>query len=102
MPQSAQPVTLIATFRAQQGHDSTVLSLISAYGDLVRAEPGNIFFDIYTDRDDSQAFVIIERYENHEAFQQHLDGAAGAEFNSQLGPLIEGDGSKLQFLSIVP
>jgi hypothetical protein len=43
MPQSAQPVTLIATFRAQQGHDSTVLSLISAYGDLVRAEPGNIF-----------------------------------------------------------
>ena len=39
MPQSAQPVTLIATFRAQQGHDSTVLSLISAYGDLVRAAP---------------------------------------------------------------
>jgi len=102
MPDSADPVTLIATFRAQQGQDSTVMSMISAYGEVVRAEPGNIFFDIYTDRDDSHAFVIIERYQNHAAFQQHLDGAAGEEFNSHLGPLIEGDGSKLQFLSMVP
>jgi len=100
MSEETEPVTLIATFRAADGQDSTVARLIGAYGEVVRNEPGNIFFEIYTERDDSQAFVIIERYQNGQAFQQHLEGAEGKVFNEQLSPLVEGKGSELQFLRI--
>ena len=100
MSADTQPVTLIATFRAVQGQDSKILSLIGAYGEAVRAEPGNIFFDIYTEHHDGHAFVIIERYANQHAFEQHLGGDKGKEFNQQLAPLVEGEGSQLQFLRI--
>lgn len=102
MSEEAGPITLIATFRALETHDSTIMGLINAYGKAVRKEPGNIFFDIYVDRDDRHEFVIIERYLNQQAFQQHLDGDAGKEFNERLAPLVEGGGSKLQFLRIAP
>ncbi len=97
MSKNTEPVTLIATFRAAAGQDSHV---ISAYGEVVRKEPGNIFFEIYTERDDRHAFVIIERYQNEQAFRKHLDGAEGTAFNLQLAPLVEGEGSELQFLRI--
>ena len=100
MSENTEPVTLIATFRAVAGQDSHVFGLISAYGEVVRKEPGNIFFEIYTERDDRHAFVIIERYRNEQAFQRHLDGAEGTAFNLQLAPLVEGEGSELQFLRI--
>jgi len=100
MSEDTELVTLIATFRAVNGEDSRVLSLIKAYGEVVRQEPGNIFFDVYTERDDPHAFVIMEQYQNQEAFEQHLAGSKGKEFNTQLAPLVEGGGSELQFLRI--
>lgn len=102
MPEDSEPVTLIATFRTVDGQESRVMQLITAYGEIVRSEPGNIFFDIYTERNDNLAFVIIERYRDQGAFDQHLGGDAGKEFNRQLAPLIEGDGSELLFLRIAP
>jgi quinol monooxygenase YgiN len=100
MSADTEPVTLIATFRAIEGQDSKVLSLIGEYGLAVRAEPGNIFFDIYTEHDDGHAFVIVERYSNQHAFDQHLAGDEGKVFNQQLAPMVEGEGSQLQFLRI--
>jgi quinol monooxygenase YgiN len=101
MSAEAENVTLVARFRAKNGQDLTVSRLITKYGEAVRAEAGNIFFDIYTDREDSLAFVIIERYRDEAAFQAHLDGEKGKVFNQDLGPLVEGTGSELQFLRIV-
>lgn len=101
MSHETEPVTLIARFRALEGQESLASSLIGAYGEVVRSEPGNVFFDIYTDRDDDRAFVIIERYRNEQGFHDHLNGAAGKEFNAKLAPLVEGGGSELQFLRIV-
>ena len=101
MSAEAENVTLVARFRAKNGQDLTVSRLITKYGEAVREEAGNIFFDIYTDREDSLAFVIIERYRDEAAFQAHLDGEKGKVFNQELGPLVEGSGSTLQFLRIV-
>jgi quinol monooxygenase YgiN len=98
MTHDTEPVTLIATFRAMEGHASTVMTLISAYGEVVRREEGNLVFEIYTERDDSHAFVIFERYRDEAAFQAHLAGAEGTEFNARLTPLVAGGGSTLQFL----
>ena len=94
-----EEVNLVATFRAKAGHVDQVRDLIVNYGELVRAEPGNEFFEIYTDRDSHGDFVIVERYRDHAAFEQHLTAEVGKEFNRKLGPLIEGNGSELQFLT---
>jgi quinol monooxygenase YgiN len=100
MPGNLEPITLIATFRAVSGQGDEVRRLIRAYGDVVRDEPGNVFFDIYTDRDDSHSFVIIEKYLDQQAFEDHLGGQEGKAFNKVLGPLVEGGGSELQFLHV--
>lgn len=92
-------VNLIATFRAQEGKIEDVRKLIVEYGHIVRDEPGNIFFHVYTDVDDPAQFVIIERYVDQAAFDAHLGAEVGREFNRNLGPLIEGNGSELQFLT---
>jgi len=99
MSSSTENINLVATFRAREGMADAVRALIVDYGHLVRAEPGNIFFEIYTDKDDPAAFVIIERYVDQAAFDAHLQAEVGKEFNRHLGPLIAGDGSELQFLT---
>jgi len=99
MTTTDENINLVATFRAKAEAIDTVRDMIVAYGHVVRSEPGNIFFEIYTDVTDDAAFVIIERYENRQAFEAHLAGPEGAPFNAALGELIEGDGSELQFLN---
>jgi quinol monooxygenase YgiN len=94
-----EPITLIATFQAIPGEDSTVLGLISDYAKVVRGEPGNLRFEVYTDRGDTHAFVIVEQYRNQEAFEAHLAGQDGHTFNTRLAPLVAGGGSTLQFLT---
>ena len=98
MSDVAEEINLIAIFRARQGHAEDVRNLIVAYGDFVRSEPGNVFFEIYNDSADHHDFVIVERYHNQAGFDAHLGTAEGRAFNVALGPLIEGDGSELQFL----
>jgi quinol monooxygenase YgiN len=99
---AGKDVNLIATFRAKTGMAMTVRDLIVEYGGLVRDEPGNVFFEVYTNASDDAAFVIVERYVDQAAFDAHLFGEAGKEFNVALGDLIEGSGSELQFLSRHP
>ena len=92
-------VNLIATFRAIAGSEREVRRMIVEYGGVVRAEPGNVFFEVYTDADDEANFVIIERYQHQAAFDGHLATEVGAVFNQALTPLIEGAASELQFLT---
>jgi quinol monooxygenase YgiN len=101
MSADSNVVNLIATFRALPEQATRVEGLISAYADIVRQEPGNVIFEVYTDRDDPHAFIVVERYVDEDAFQAHLAGEAGKEFNAELTPLIEGGGSALQFLDPV-
>jgi len=102
MSDNASAVTLIATFRAIAGHAEEVMGLITDYAKAVRDEPGNVFFDVYTDVDDAHSFVVIERYLNQDAFEDHLNAKKGEAFNAVLGPLVEGGGSALQFLRAAP
>lgn len=98
MSSSSGEINLIATFRSREGEAITVKDLIVEYGKLVRQEPGNIFFEIYTDTKDANDFVIVERYKDQAAFEAHLSAEVGKVFNGNLQPLIEGAGSELQFL----
>lgn len=94
-------VDLIATIDVPDATLSAVLELLAEYAVVVRAEPGNQRFEMYTDRD-RPAVVIVERYRSEEAFQAHLDNPANATFNASLAGLLAGGGSTLQFLHALP
>ncbi len=92
-------VDLIATFECVAGERTQVAALISDYARHVNASPGTVRFDVYTQRENPNQFVVIERYADEAAFQAHLADPANDSFNAKLGPLITGDASELTFLT---
>lgn len=98
---AAVPRTLYAEFTARPGTESAVQDLIVAYADEVRAEPGNLRFEVYRRAESPAAFVVFERYADEAAFRAHLAHPAGRAFNDELVLLIEEDASVLSFLNDV-
>ncbi|SEP98005.1 Quinol monooxygenase YgiN [Streptomyces sp. yr375] len=94
--------TLLAEFTAREGTQDEVARLIGDYALKVRAEEGNIAFDVYTKSADPRAFWIFEVYQDEDAFQAHLEAPYGGPFNAALVPLIEEDASVLTFLNPSP
>lgn len=92
-------VALHATFTARADTLTQAQRLIRDYAKRVRDEPGNLEFSVYNERDNPHRFFVFERYANWAAFQHHLSAEYGADFNAELGPLIEEDASRLTFLS---
>jgi quinol monooxygenase YgiN len=93
MPQ----IDLIATIEVRPDVLGAAAALLLEYGDAVRAEPGNLCFEAFRDRD-SGAMVVVERYASEEAFEAHLTDPANAEFNAKLTAILGGGGSTLQML----
>jgi quinol monooxygenase YgiN len=96
MPQ----IDLIATIPVPEDRLAAASALLLEYGELVRAEPGNLRFEAYLDRD-SGAMVVVERYVDADAFDAHLTNPANAEFNGKLAVVLEGGGSSLQMLDLL-
>lgn len=94
----AGQTTLYAEFTARPGAEATVLELILAYAEVVRAEPGNLEFQVYRRQEAPARFVVFEIYADDAAFQAHLAHPAGQAFNDRLTPLIEEAQSELSFL----
>ncbi|MBW8822316.1 MAG: antibiotic biosynthesis monooxygenase [Streptomyces sp.] len=84
--------TLLAEFTAREGARDEV---------KVRAEEGNLAFDVYTKAAHPRAFWIFEVYRDEDAFQAHLNAPYGGPFNAALTPLIEETASVLTFLDTV-
>ena len=96
MPQ----IDLIATIPVPEDRLAAASALLLEYGELVRAEPGNLRFEAYLDRD-SGAMIVVERYADADAFDAHLTNPANAEFNGKLAVVLEGGGSSLQMLDLL-
>ena len=93
MPQ----IDLIATIEVREDLLQEAAALLLDYGQGVRAEPGNLRFEAYQDRD-SGAMVVVESYASQEAFEAHLADPANAVFNAKLAEILGGGGSTLQML----
>jgi quinol monooxygenase YgiN len=93
MPQ----IDLIATIEVREDLLPEAAALLLDYGQGVRAEPGNLRFEAYQDRD-SGAMVVVERYASAEGFEAHLANPANAEFNAKLAAILGGGGSTLRML----
>ena len=94
-------VVLYAEFTAVPGEADGVAALIADYARIVRDEPGNVVFDVYRRDEQPDRFFVFEIYRDRAAFETHLAGTAGREFNAALSPRIVEDGSELNFLRAV-
>ena len=90
-------IHLIATIEVRPDVLPVAAALLLEYGDVVRAESGNLHFEAFRDRD-SGAMVVVERYASQEAFEAHLADPANAAFNAKLAEILGGGGSTLQML----
>ncbi|MGO4105023.1 putative quinol monooxygenase [Leifsonia sp. YAF41] len=100
-PVSTGTVALSAEFAAVPGRGGEVEKLIAAFADVVRAEPGNLVFDVYRKVDAPDCFFVYEIYRDQAAFESHIAADEGAVFNAALNKLTVGDGSTLTFLRAV-
>lgn len=90
---------LYAEFTAVAGKETAVASLVGQLAVKVRAEPGNLAFDIHTKEGFPRSFFVYEVYRDNEAFSAHLAAGYGAVFNEALSGLIEEEGSQLTLLN---
>ncbi|WP_324013078.1 putative quinol monooxygenase [Microbacterium sp. JZ37] len=94
----SEPVVLHAEFTARPGSEDHVAQLITAYASVVRAESGNVVFDVYRRAEAPEHFFVFEVYRDRAAFDAHLGGDAGSAFNAELADHVTGGGSALRFL----
>jgi quinol monooxygenase YgiN len=99
MSHTEHDVVLYAEITAKRERADRVESLLREYAETVRAEPGNVVFDVYRRSEAAERFFVFETYRDRAAFEQHLAAPAGRRFNEKLGELIEGSGSQLSFLT---
>ena len=93
-----EEVVLYAEFTAKPGTADEVEELLRGFARTVRAEPGNVVFDVYRRADSPERFYVFEIYRDRAAFDEHLGAEAGRDFNDSLGELIVEAGSELTFL----
>ncbi|MDQ0644908.1 putative quinol monooxygenase [Microbacterium murale] len=96
---SAGQVTLYAEFTAVPGSADEIESLIQAYAQVVRTEPGNVAFDVYRRIEAPERFFVFEVYCDRDAFNAHLGAEAASAFNAKLMPRIVEPQSALSFLT---
>jgi quinol monooxygenase YgiN len=67
-----------------------VRDLLTQCGRLSRAEPGCLRFEAYHSQDDQRVFILVERWESEQAWQDHKQRQAVQEiYLPQVLPLVE-------------
>ena len=92
-----EEIVLYAEFTAKPGAAEDVAELLRAFAETVRAEPGNVVFDVYRRAESPKRFYVFEIYRNRAAFEEHMAAESGRVFNDALGELIVETASELTF-----
>ncbi|MBP0617599.1 antibiotic biosynthesis monooxygenase [Jiella mangrovi] len=90
---------VIARATPRTGENSHLKTLVEELARNVRAEPGNISFEVYAE--ESGALVMIERYRDDAAFQMHLDQPHTKQFNAALEEIATGGGSSVSEVTLL-
>ena len=81
-------INVILTVTEENSVDQ-VANLLTEAGRLSRGEPGCISFEVCHSRDNSQVFMLIERWESREAWEVHKTAQAFTEiYQPQVLPLV--------------
>lgn len=92
-------ITLYAEFTVKPGNEEEVAQMMAGLAENVRAEPGNVAFEPYVERDNPRRYFVYEVYADDQAFADHIGAPYGAVFNNRLNEIIEESGSQLTFLT---
>ena len=91
--------TMMARATPKAGQDGRLKALVEELARSVRAEPGNIRFEAFTE--DGGAVVMLEEYRDEVAFKAHLEKPHTKQFNATLGDVATGGGSHVTDLAEV-
>ncbi len=64
-------VKIMATLKARPGRTDDLLALLNGMLDPSRAEPGNLRYDLWRDREDPDVFALDELYADMDAVTAH-------------------------------
>lgn len=64
-------VKIMATLKARPGRTDDLLALLAGMLDPSRAEPGNLRYDLWRDREDPDVFALDELYADMDAVTAH-------------------------------
>lgn len=92
-------IVLYAEFRAVPSQADHVHALIHGLAESVRAEPGNIEFSVFVEKEDPHSYFVFEIYRDQAAFDAHLASPWTAAFNDRIAPLIEQPETQLTMLA---
>jgi quinol monooxygenase YgiN len=80
---------IVAILTAKPGKAAELEALLRALGVAARAEPGNLRWDIWRDREDPNRFVLDELYRDDEAVAAHRATPHFKDYLAQIGGLAE-------------
>jgi quinol monooxygenase YgiN len=66
---------VIAQYRVRAGEEDTVEEALREMVAPTRAEPGNLDYQVFRDPADPALFVLVERYADAAAFEEHKASA---------------------------
>jgi len=79
----------IAFLVAKPGQEAALEDLLRHLARASRAEPGNLGYEIWRDRDEPRRFVLDELYTGDEAVVAHRATAHFQDYLSRIGDLAE-------------
>ena|SRR5215207_6458732 len=83
-------LAIVATIEAASGRMNELLPLLMAHrARCLKDEPGTLQFDFLLPRDDNTKVLLIEVYEDEDAFKAHWNGASMATFREQSTGMVE-------------
>jgi quinol monooxygenase YgiN len=72
-----------------EGQEERFLELFRTLkSEMIKHEPGNVYYDLYRSRQSARTYVVTERYRDDEAFQAHQSSEYGKLLFPQMRAII--------------
>lgn len=83
-------VVIFTRLTARPGARAELLAALQAFGEIVRAEPGNQVFEVHGARDQPDVVLGYEVFSDDDALAAHRTSDATAEMTARLPDLLAG------------
>jgi len=79
------PIVVVVTLTPSEGNRDALLAVCEKYWPGIQGEPGCELLALH---ENTETFVVIERWASREIWEQHLSTEANAALNTELAPLL--------------
>lgn len=83
-------IHIICKLRAKDEHIEEVKKLLNEYVEPSRQEEGCLYYHIFQDRNDANAFFILDGWKDMEAVNEHVKHPNVIRVNALIEPLLDG------------